>query len=366
MMALWFLMVVLCSVAAVLIAFPLIRSYEAGLSPAQDVAVYQDQLNEIARDLESGAINETEAKSARAEIERRLEVAAKARVEAKPLPPAWKYLSLAIAAGIVIVGGVGLYSQMGSPTLPAASQQTAQAGNDQQKQIEDIIAKIQAKVKETPNDPEAWRMLGWAMFNVQRFQDSVDAFTKAVALAPDNVDYQAMLAESTVQAAQGTVTPAAQKLIDAVLAKDPKNLRARYYDSIGHEQSGDQQGALDRWTALLADAPLDAGYRDDVKSRITALGKALNKDVSAALNAPPALSPEQMAMAEGMVQKQADDLKQNPKDAQGWARLIRSYSVLKQPDKAKAALTDALKAFDGDAETQGKIRDMAKGLGVSE
>jgi len=365
MMAIWFFMVILCSLAAVLIAFPLIRSYEQRLGPGQDVAVYQDQLKEIARDLESGSINDTEAKSARAEIERRLEAATKTVVVAKPLPAGWKNMALGVAAAIVIVGSVGVYSQLGSPTLPSVSKQPTK-GDDQAAKIEEIIVKIQGKVKETPNDPEAWRMLGWAMFNVQKYQDSVDAFSKAVALAPDNLDYQGMLAEATVQNAQGTVTPAAQKLIDAVLAKDPKNLQARYYDAVGHEQSGDQQGALDRWMALLGDAPAEAGYRDDVKARIAALGKALNKDVSGILNAPAALTPDQQAMAEGMVQKLADELKQNTKDAQGWARLIRSYSVLKEPDKAKAALADALKAFDGDSATQDKIRALAKDLGITE
>ena len=88
--------------------------------------------------------------------------------------------------------------------------------------------------------------------------------------------------------------------------------------------------------------------------------------MSGVLNAPAALTPDQLAMAQGMVQKLADELKQNPKDAQGWARLIRSYSVLKEPDKAKAALADALKAFDGDSATQDKIRALAKDLGITE
>jgi cytochrome c-type biogenesis protein CcmH len=364
-MAIWFFMVILCSLAAVLIAFPLIRSYEARLSPGQDMAVYQDQLQEVGRDLESGGINAAEAKSAQAEIQRRLEAASKSQVEAKPLPQGWKYAAIVMAVGIVIVGGVGLYVPLGSPGLPSAGgqQQAVAAAQDSAKQIEQILKKIQDKAAANPNDPEGWRMLGWAMFNVQRYPESIDAFTKAVALAPENTDYQAMLAEANIQATQGTVTPAAQKLIDGVLAKDPKNMRARYYDALGHEQSGDQQGALDRWMALMADSPASAPWRDDLANRITTLGKALGKDVSSIVNAPPALTPEEQTMVEGMVQKLADELKQNPKNLDGWMKLMRSYSVLKQTDKAKAAFADAMQAFAADVVSQEKLKAAADELG---
>ncbi|MBG1232443.1 c-type cytochrome biogenesis protein CcmI [Aestuariivirga litoralis] len=363
MMAIWFLMVILCSFAAVLIVFPLVRSYEASVAPAQESAVYEDQLKEIGRDLESGSINEAEAKAAKGEVERRLAAAAKARPDVKPLPALWKHCALAVAAGLVIVGGVGLYSILGSPTLPSAVKTQVAQGTqpDQAAKIEEIIAKIKAQVAANPKDAEGWRMLGWALFNVQRFPDSVDAFSKAVALAPDNAEYQSMLAEAVVQAAQGTVTPKAQDLLNAVLAKNPKDVRARYYDAIGHEQSGDQQGALDRWAALLADAPADAGWREDVKGRIASLGKALGKDVSGLITA----TPDQQAMIEGMVAKLAGELKQNPKNLEGWMRLMQSYQVLKQSDKAKVALADGLQAFAGDAASQDQLKAAAAKLQIS-
>ena len=508
-MLLWFLMLILCSAAAVAVSIPLIRRYEERDAKAEGAAVYQDQLKEVERDLQAGSINEPEAKSAKIEIERRLEATIRDASPSQPIASFWRNVALAVIAAFVILGGVNLYALLGSPNqpsvqvVPPAPVQTAaqlqqaptqqagaaptQGGNAAQ--VDQMIAKLQARLKTSPNDAEGWRMLGWAMFNTQRWQDSVDAYQMALAIDPNNNDYKSALAESLVQAAQGMVTPKAQDLVNEVLAKDPNDLRGRFYDALGHEQSGDQQGALDRWTALLATAPADAGWRDDVKQRIAELGKALGKDVSAAVKAAPvpvpaaaqtgtkdpmvagmiaglaaklqadpknrdgwammirslivtgdakgaeealakaqdifkddkatqdglkqiadeakakmagkaadpaaapqananasalppgasapqisadqqatvqAMAPQdQQAMIQGMVQKLADKLKDNPKDMDSWMRLMRAYQVLKDNDKAKAAMNDAFKAFDGDAATIDKIKAAAAELNIN-
>lgn len=242
-----------------------------------------------------------------------------------------------------------------------------------------MINNLKARLKAEPGNAEGWRTLGWALFNTQKFQESADAYAKAVDLDPNNTDYKSANAEALVQAAQGIVVPKAQALIADVLAKDPKDFRARFYDALAHEQAGDQQGALDRWQSLLADTPADAPWREDVKQRVADMGKALGKDVSAALNAAPVPSAaggqqaaagatsaaDQQAMIAGMVERLADKMKANPKDAEGWMRLMQAYVVLKQQDKAKAALTDAMTAFEGDADTQGKLKSAASALGLN-
>ena len=170
------------------------------------------------------------------------------------------------------------------------------------------------------------------------------------------------MAEAEVEAAQGKVTPQAQSLIDAVLAKNPVELRSLFYDALGHEQAGDNQGALERWSTLLANAPEGAAWRADVGKHVAELTKALGKD------APPAAQPaegDQLAMIEAMVQKQADSLKTDPKDLEGWQRLIRSYMVLKSPEKAKAALQAAKQAFDADQGSLAKLQATADELGIN-
>jgi len=65
-----------------------------------------------------------------------------------------------------------------------------------------------------------------------------------------------------------------------------------------------------------------------------------------------------------MVEGLANRLRTNPRDAEGWIRLMRSRMVLNQPDAARDALRTGLAAFEGDAATQTRLRTAAAELGV--
>lgn len=387
-MTLWLLMTILCSATAVVMSIPLIRRYEDQGREVQDQAIYQDQLSEVDRDELAGTIDAPEAKAARAEIRRRLTIAETTMKKSQPLSSGWKMLALVSTAAFVILGGVNLYAYLGTPELPSVSNlqpptpavPTTQDSVSGSGQIDTLITKLQARMQANPRDAEGWRMLGWAQFNKQNYAASAEAYAKAVEIDPANIDYRSAYAESLVQTADGIVTPKAQSLITEVLAKDPKNFRARFYDSLAQEQAGDKTGALDRWIALLAASPEGAGWREDVIARIVNLGKATGRDVSAivasaspstsvitdaqksAIQAPP--EGDQTAMIKGMVAKLADRLKTNPNDADGWIKLIKSYQVLNDPASAKDALNTALLAFTNDLANKDKIVAAATNLGL--
>jgi cytochrome c-type biogenesis protein CcmH len=379
-MNLWLLMTILCSFAAVGVSIPLIRRFDhSGSNAARETAIYEDQLKEVDRDLQGGTINTPEAESAKVEIQRRLAIATKNVTEARPISPAWRGAALAATAALVILGSVNLYNIMGSPDLPSVSsaQQPAPAAQAEAPaanattttgQVDAMVAKLNARLQANPNDAEGWRMLGWSQFNLQHYPESADAYAKALALDPANAEYKSAYAEALVQAAQGIVTPNAQALFAEVLAKEPKDSRGRFYVALAHEQSGDQSGALDRWLALLADTPPDAGWRDDVKQRIADLAKATGRDVTAAL-AMPSLpttaqnqtlaQPEKDAMVADMIAKLAAKLEANPKDREGWAMMIRSLSVSGDKKGAEEALAEALEIFKDDKATIDGLKSIA-------
>ena len=58
------------------------------------------------------------------------------------------------------------------------------------------------------------------------------------------------------------------------------------------------------------------------------------------------MSPEDRnAMIETMVARLDERLKENPQDAEGWQRLVRSYQVLGKPDAARDALARGVAAL---------------------
>ena len=73
---------------------------------------------------------------------------------------------------------------------------------------------------------------------------------------------------------------------------------------------------------------------------------------------------DQQAMIQNMVEGLAQRLKANPKDPNGWVRLMRARMVLNQPDAASAAFHEALKTYAGDTNQQAAFKDAAHQLAV--
>ncbi len=387
-MALWIVLTVMCSLAVMLVTVPLVRRYENHKDMASaGTSIFTDQLREIERDRGLGVIGEKEAELARTEIERRLIAAARNVTAPRPVSPTWRTVALVAAVGFVVLGSVNFYALRGSPDkterpppspVAATAQEPAQdaAGAPAASEVDAMIGKLAKRLEQNPNDADGWRMLGWSYFNTQRYEESAAAYGKAMAIDPANLDYKAGHAEALVQNAQGMVTPRAQDLFAEVLKADPKELRARFYMALAREQAGDFSTALDGWLSLLADAPSDAGWAPDVKTRIADLAKKTGRDVSAAMPPAPAISQEEMAavkalpaedqqaMIKGMVERLAEKLAQSPHDSEGWIRLIRSRMVLNQPDLAREALKKALAEFAGDPAISNQIAASARQLGV--
>ncbi len=73
---------------------------------------------------------------------------------------------------------------------------------------------------------------------------------------------------------------------------------------------------------------------------------------------------DRQAMIEGMVATLDEKLRQNPDDFEGWMRLMRAYSVLKNEAKAGEALRAGLQAFPPEGEEGRQLLALAKELGA--
>ena len=127
---------------------------------------------------------------------------------------------------------------------------------------------------------------------------------------------------------------------------DPRNAPARYY--VGRAQIA---GGLSDWRALLADmahadprrsalqAEIDQVGSDAVLGRVPTAPPLLARAPGAPLAGP------QAAFIQAMVARQAAELKADPGDPQGWARLVRSYGVLGDIAAQQPALAEARRVF---------------------
>jgi cytochrome c-type biogenesis protein CcmH len=366
--------------------FAVLWAFCRGSAPAsaetnKDGAVYRDQLREIERDLAAGSIGASEAEAARIEVSRRLLAADHAETtrilkagsnrEAAQTHPALKRQLSAAAAVIVLTVGAGsLYLAIGSPDLPGQPlvSRLDEAHGDANS-IHALLARVEAHLEQHPEDGRGWEVIAPVYMRLGRYQDAAKARANARRLLGPTAQREADLGEALVAAENGTVSAKAKEAFDEAIQLDASNVTARFYQGLAAEQDGSREDAARIWRALLAEAPAEAQWASIVRqalARVDSSSTAGSAPPSvAAPNPTPERPPAQEQMIRGMVERLAARLQQDGSDVDGWIRLVRSYMVLGERDKAHAAITDARRAFKDEPEKLRRLDDGAKSLGIS-
>jgi cytochrome c-type biogenesis protein CcmH len=301
---------------------------------------------------------------------------------------AWKkerfgLLALALAAA-ALIAAIGL-SRGGAP---AKTPDAAKAPDD----LPATVASLEARMRAHADDGDGWRSLGAAYFEAQRYTDAAGAYARATRLLADRAEIWSALGEAQTLASNA-VDPIAHNAFRKALDLDPRDARARYFLAVEKDVRGDHKGAVDDWVGLLRDAQPGAPWGQSVRDLVLKVAGQHRIDLTGRLpEAAPApaaasggdaargaipgpsaddikdggrLSPsEQDQMARGMVDRLAQRLAQQPKDLDGWIRLMRARMVLADGKAASAALADARRAFAADSAALTRLDDAARALKV--
>ena len=371
-MILWFIFALMTAAAIFAVLWPLGRKPQAA-GGGSDLLVYKDQLQEIDRDRAAGLIGEAEAEAARLEVSRRLIAAA----DEKPLPasPAFAPRSLrqrraaaVVALVILPFGAPGLYVALGSPNIPGEPA-FARVNTPQGRQsIASLVSQVEEHLAHNPDDGSGWEVIAPVYMRLGRFDDAVEARKKSLALNGDTAAREADLGEALAAAANGVVTADAKAAFERAVARDPHEAKARYFLGLAATQDGNSDQAAAIWRSLLADAPPGAPWEKFVREALARATSApastagpSTDDVAAAAD----MSDEaRRDMVRGMVARLADRLHNDGADVEGWLRLVRSYVVLGDRDKAKSAAAEAKRALSDHPDAIRQIDDLVKGLGL--
>lgn len=387
-MTLWMAFLLMTAAAVFAVLWPLSQRREAAEADSGDVAVYRDQLEEIARDRAAGRIAETEAEAARVEVSRRL-IAAADMPRAAPMLPAdgagtgpWPRRIAALAVLIALPLGSGaLYLTYGSPQLPAqplAARMEPQPGQQPtgKQPINELVTRVEGHLERNPDDGRGWEVVAPVYLRLGRYADAVRARQNALRLLGASAEREADLGEALVAAGNGVITADAKAAFERALVRDAKDIKARYFIGLAAEQDGRRDEAAKLWGALVADAPRDAPWLDFVRQALARVGGTVPPPTTAAPTAPgpsaaDVAASQQMSegdrneMIRGMVARLADRLKDQPNDVEGWLRLLRAYMVLGQREKAMEAAEDARRTFTAEPDKLRQIDELAKGLGLA-
>jgi cytochrome c-type biogenesis protein CcmH len=373
-MTVWLALSLMTCAAVGAVLWPLARR-PSEASRVNDIAIYRDQLEEIGRDRAAGLIGDKDASAAEREVSRRLIAAADAADSDTPSAPPRLRRRLVACATLVMLplSAIGLYLGLGSPSMPdqplAPRLAAARSGGS----IGSLIARVEAHLERHPDDGRGWEVIAPVYLRLGRFEEALKARREALRLNGENADRQAALGEALVMAANGVVTADAKAAFDRALALDRGHVQARYFTGLAAEQDGDRARAAAVWQALLASAPPDASWRELVQ-------EALARVDGSADHTPPAPGPgpneEQIAassqmsesqrnvMIRGMVERLSQRLQSDGSDPEAWSRLVRSYMVLGEPERARAAAGDARRALASDPAKLRQFEDLVKALGL--
>jgi cytochrome c-type biogenesis protein CcmH len=362
----WLVFALLTGAALFSILAPLSRKEDAADPRASDLAFFKEQIAEIERESAEGRLAEQDAAAARLEAARRLlrtqttegEAAKSSRLAA----------TIAALGAIVLIPAVSLtlYSRLGHSDLPDMPLSARLEAAPDRTNIAAAVARIEAHLAQHPEDGRGFEVVAPYYLRSGRAPDAVQAYAQALRLLGATAERHSALGEARVLAAEGAVTQEARLDFEAALQQDATQAMARFYLGLAAAQDGDRETAGSIWAKLLADAPPDAPWAARVKALLAKLDEApsaANPPASAQGEAIAALPEnDRQAAIRSMVERLAGRLEKNGDDVEGWLRLIRAYSVLSEPEKARQALALARKALASKQSDLTRVEALAQEL----
>ncbi|MHA7819758.1 MAG: tetratricopeptide repeat protein [Erythrobacter sp.] len=299
------------------------------------------------------------------------------------------------AAAVLAAGSIGFNLYDGGSDEPVEN--IASDG-------EPTLADLRAAAEASPDDAGPWGVLAYTLYEAEQFDEAVSAYERAVEIERGAAELWSALGEARVMAVDAASAAAdpmpaiAVEAFERALELDPQDPRARFYMAVKKDIEGDPEGAITDWLALLRDSPPGAPWEGNVVQTIRQVGAISDIDVddrlatvmegrtpqvllpgsgevagnaaTAAVRGPSAqqvadasrMRPsEQRDMAVGMVEGLERDLQTDSKNVDRWVMLMRSRMQLGEPDKASAALRNAIAA---NPERAGELRAAAQQLGI--
>lgn len=267
------LAIALAVIVLLVVLLPLLRRPVPAKDNSADkvnINIYRDQLRELDEDLAAGTIDRARHAEARAELERRLleDTTTVSENPATATAPRSGKLTAVILAVLIPVGATGLYFAVGTPAGLTPEQARADGHDITPQQVEELVAKLAARMKESPENGEGWVMLGRSYAALERYAEAAEAYAQAVTRIPNDaqllVDYADVLAVSRGRKLAGEP----EKLVRRALAIDPKNGKALALAGTAAFDRQDYATAVNYWQRLAASLPPDSEIADAVQNSI--------------------------------------------------------------------------------------------------
>jgi cytochrome c-type biogenesis protein CcmH len=200
-------------------------------------------------------------------------------------------------AAIVPIGALALYVLWGNhDAFNPQTQMAAQQEHDlSPAQVNAMIEKLAAKLKNEPGNVEGWVILARTYYAMGRYEEAVPAFERATTLAPDDPRLLADYADA-LGAQQKSLQGKPTALVEKALKIEPTNWKALALAGTAAFDRKDYKQAVVYWEDLRKVIPPGAEMSKTIDSSI-AEARGLAGMPAALASAPAAASSPASAMA---------------------------------------------------------------------
>ena len=259
---------------------PLFRTHGRAHSAAEKLAlirILNQQLTELDAGLANGALTPEQYERSKLELEKRVvmetEDGSAPRALVATRDPRWLVMPVTIGL-LVVLFATGWYFLIGKPQFlmakaPAKEVKSADAAHPAtQEQMQVMVTRLAARLKDNPQDADGWAMLGRSYSSLKQFDDGVAAFAKAEALNPSDAQLLADYADTLAMAQGKRFDGRPTALIQRALIIDPKNVKALALAGSADFNAGDYGQAVAVWQLLLAQLAPESEMAGTVKANI--------------------------------------------------------------------------------------------------
>lgn len=253
MILFWALGGLLAALALLLVLRPLLarRAAEPVSRRAANLAIHRDQLRELDADLAAGKLSAADYDKSRAELQARTLEDEDAAPAAAPARPAGRGAALAVGIALPLCA-LAIYFAVGSPRALDPRSDPDAVGPAQ---VEAMVARLAARLRENPEDADGWKMLGRSYMVLGRFGEAVDAYAKAAMRAPRDAQLLADFADALAMARGQSLQGEPEKLVLRALQIDPENLKALALAGTAAFDRQDFKAAAGFWERMLPLVP---------------------------------------------------------------------------------------------------------------
>ncbi len=235
-----------------------------------DNIAYQQWLAELQTDIDNGNIGIEDAENSKKEMQ--LAILQRQNQTDSLAPHNNERLSkpsLLVLITFIPVLVVSIYSYLGRPDLVNTGNLVTNNTDVTPEQIEQMVASLEQRLQQQPDDTEGWLMLYKSSMVLERFELAVTAAEKLNTLLGDTPEVLLRYADALAMLNNQSLSGKPRELIERALVLEPDNPSALWFAGLAAFGDADYQQALDHWQLLLPLIKDDADAKQQLANMLS-------------------------------------------------------------------------------------------------